>query len=219
MALKHLSTIPSLRNWFEDYFIISGLTLKPSKRIIVFILFSANVGNQEVAKGWPIESCPSWRDVKICNTGKYLGFFLGPCATPLQWTRALATFQDRISSIHIGHFPATLTRARYVSRALPSLGDLAQSVVAPRDIIRIGLNSVIEVLRLASNSLSFRTAFSLDAPGGFNFLDMVVYLTSCLIRAACKTLSGHEMLHNFLMRASIEALSFAKHRYAHAIPP
>ena len=36
---------------------------------------------------------------------------------------------------------------------------------------------------------------------------------------ACKIVCGHEVLHNSLLLTSIEALLFAKHRSAHAIPP
>ena len=78
---------------------------------------------------------------------------------------------------------------------------------APKDIVRAGVNRVIKVVRLAGNSLSFRTAFSLDTSGGPNFPHIVVYLHSCLIRTAHKTVSGHEVLHNSLLRAGIEALS------------
>ena len=219
MASKRMSTIPLLCKWFEDYSIISGLTLSPSKCIIVLTSFLVSAANQEVIRSWLSEVCPSWKDMKICNVAKYLGFFLGPCATPLQWTKALAKFQDRISNIHTGHLPAFLSRAQYVFRALPTLGYAAQLVEAPMDIIRVGLNSVIKVMRLAGNSLSFRTAFFLDSSGGPNLLDIAVYLQSCLIRTACKTASGHEVLHNSLTRVGLEALSFTNHRYAHAIPP
>ena len=85
MALKHMSSIPSNCKWFEEYSIISGLTLKPSKCIIIVLSsICADVANQEVVKGWLTEFCPSWKDMKICNAAQYLGFFSWPCATPLQ---------------------------------------------------------------------------------------------------------------------------------------
>ena len=73
------------------------------------------------------------------------------------------------------------------------------------------------MLRLAGNSLSFRTAFSLDTLGGPKFPDIAVYLKSCLIRTATKTVSGHEQLHNSLVNASIDALPLARHRFSNAI--
>ena len=101
---------------------------------------------------------------------------------------------------------------------MPTLGYIAQLVKPPKDIIRIGMNSVMKVLRLAGNSLSYRTAFSFDTLGGPKFPDIVLYINSCLIRTACRTVSGHEELHCSLLRAGIEALPFANHRFIHAIP-
>ena len=219
IALRHMACIPSLHKWFSEYSVISGLVLNPGKCIIVLTTFLANTDNQNTIRDWLSAVCPSWRDMKICNAAKYLGFFLGPLATPQQWPKALAKFQDRISSIHTGRLPAALCRVQFMSRALPTLGYVAQLVEAPRDIVRIGLNSVIKVMRLAGNSVSYRAAFSMDSLGGPNFPDISVYLRSCLIRTACKTLSGYESLNNSLMLAGTRSLSFAMHRYAHAIPP
>ena len=195
------------------------LTLKPSKCVLVLTCFVASAFNIESLREWLCEACLAWQHMKICNAAKYLGFYLGPMATPLQWTKALDKFQSRVGIINSGHAPAHIVRFLYATRALPTLGYLAQLLDPPKNIITIGLHSVIKVLRMAGNSLSYRTAFSLETLGGPNLTDISVYLKSCLIRSACKTVTGHEELQCKLLLASIESLSFARHRYKHAIPP
>ena len=163
--------------------------------------------------------CPGWSNMRVCNSAKYLGFFLGPCSSPLQWVKALSKYHARCGNIAAGHAPAMLLNSLYASRALPTLGYLAQLLEAPKDVKRIGLNSIIKVMRLATNSVSFDTAYALDTLGGPRFTNISVYLRSCLIRAACKTVTGHEGLQYALVQAATESLSFAQHKYKHAIPP
>ena len=172
-----------------------------------------------MVKDWLTEHCPPWKDMLICNAAKYLGIYLGPLASPLQWPKALGKFQDRIGCIHSAQLPAQLARRQYISKAAPTLGYIAQLVKPPPNINRIGMNSVMKVLRLAGNSLSYNTAFSLDLLGAPSFPDLIVYLKSCMIRTACKTVSGYGVHHKALLECACEHLPFNSHKCKSAIPP
>ena len=153
----------------------------------------------------------------VCNSAKYLGVLLGPHAGQSQWSKALRKFQDRINTINSLHLPAELTKGQYTSRALPTIGYIAQ-VVPPPKCPAYWHESCHESLHMCGNSLSFAAAFSLDCLGGPKFTEPVSYLKSCNIKASLQTITGFEWMHHELLRHAVSELPLGRHRYKLAIP-
>ena len=154
----------------------------------------------------------------VCDAAKYLGFFLGPKSSDKQGAKAVAKFQDRVVSIHKARLPSQLARLQFISKAIPTLGYVAQLVNPPKNINRIGMNAVIKCLRMAGNSLSYRTAFSLDLVGGPLFPDLAMILKAILIRASLNTVTGFTSMHQQLQSMAFELLPPDVHRYKFAVP-
>ena len=96
--------------------------------------------------------------------------FIWPKSGPPQWSKALRKFHDRIVQIHTLRLPTQLIVSQYNRKAVPVLGYIAQFVHPPKDITRIGMNSVTKCLRMAGNSLYYNAAFNLGILGGPVFL-------------------------------------------------
>ena len=104
----------------------------------------------------------------------------------VQWVKALRKCQDRISSIHYLLSPAATAKGQFSSRALSTLGYIAQVVPLPANAKHIGLHAVMTCLHMCGNSLNNKTAFSFDCPGGPKFPD----LYACLLSAAINPSKG-----------------------------
>ena len=87
-----------------------------------------------------------------------------------------------------------------------------------KNINRIGMNAVMKCLRMAGNSLSYRTAFSLDLVGGPLFPDLAMILKATLIRASLNTVTGFTSMHQQLQSMATELLPLGVHRYKFALP-
>jgi len=149
----------------------------------------------------------------VCDAAKYLGFSLGPKSSAKQWAK-----EDRVVSIHKARLPSQLARLQFISEAIPALGYVAQLANPLENINRIGMNAVIKCLRMAGNSLSYRTAFSMDLVGGPLFPDLAMILKATLIRASLNTITGFTSMHQQLQSMATELLPLGVHRYKFALP-
>jgi len=218
VALRHLKDMNILCLFFSRYTLISGLTLKPAKCVVVLTARACSDHNCQVIREWLTGNCPAWKDMTICPSAKYLGFYLGPAAAPLQWKKAIAKFRDRVNHIHSFQLPAELAVSQFRIKAVPILGYIAQLVRPPGNITKIGLNAVTKTLRMAGQSLSYNAAHNLSFMHGPKFPDLKLYLKSCLMRSSAVTLTGFQALQRDLMDTAIARLPFALHRNKFCIP-
>ena len=131
ISLTQLRHLPVVKILFDDFTLVSGLNLKAVKCVIILNFILAFEANCQVVQEWLRLYCPGWESMAVCNSAKYLGILLGPHAGQSQWSKALRKFQDRINTINSLHLPAELAKGQYTSRALPTLGYIAQ-VVPPQ---------------------------------------------------------------------------------------
>ena len=59
---------------------VIGLTLKPSKCVLIPLSTASCEHNVGVIQEWLSKVVPEWGHFKIANSGKYLGIYLGPGA-------------------------------------------------------------------------------------------------------------------------------------------
>ena len=120
----------------------------------------------------------------------------GPLSGNLLLEKALQKFQIESMLLTLCTWQLALAKGQFASRALPTLGYIAQVVPPFTNVGRIGTNAVMQCLHMCGNSLSNKTAFSLDCLGGPKFPDLTTHLVSANIRAPFKTLKGHEKQHH-----------------------
>ena len=128
IALRNMASLKIAHDIFTRFEAVSGLTLSAHKCILILLSAEVHSHNAALVSLWLSSNIVSWKHFEIANSGTYLGFCLGPPAGKLMWQGALTKYKQRIDSIALAHEATSLSVASYNSRALPTLGYIAQLV-------------------------------------------------------------------------------------------
>ena len=218
-VLKQLRNLVMLWKLFESFRKVSLLTLKPRKCILIPLTVDSSERNCIALKDWLREFIPEWAHFNIVSASKYLGIYLGPQAGAKQWIAPLAKFKNRVSEIHAQHLPAQLAVNSFMSKGVSVLGYVSQIVPPPRLFKSVELASALKVMGLATNSFSTETVYNLEFWGWSKITRPSVYMRSCMIRAACRTLVNYEVMHNYLVKVALEGLCLNSAVMGETIPP
>ena len=186
-ALRSIKELKIYYNVFRLSELLAGLTLKPSKCVLVplWANFSKAVG--ETIRKWLEDNLPQWKDFKILPCTKYLGFMMGLAAGSSQWKHAADKWQTRALSIaHSGATPA-ISALLYNSRALPTLGYISQLCTLPKNFRRKEVGIANSIMHLPASTLSASTAFTWSSGGAPKILSGVVMNHAILLRTALQT--------------------------------
>jgi hypothetical protein len=154
-------------------------------------------------RAWLRRHVPGWKDMKIQDAAKYLGFFLGPRAGAIQWERPMGKFGNRCIQTKNKDLPLALAVTQFNSRAVPVLGYVSQLAHPPNNIIRTELTSILQSLSLAGNSMNTSAAYSLRTFLGVDPVRPSIYMEACMLRAAFKTFDGYVRMHDDLAETAL----------------
>ena len=110
---------------------VSGLSLKPTKCVLILTSITASHSNVSAVKRWLECNCPGWGFFHVTNVGKYLGFQLGPLGGEAQWSAPIEKFRSRVREVKALSLPLGLTALQFATRAIPVLGYVGQLVPPP----------------------------------------------------------------------------------------
>ena len=184
--LKHLELIHPI---FVDANKFAGLSLKPSKCVLVLLCELSEKRVSDVRK-WLKRNISEWADVQIAATTKFLGFYVGPKASSMQWTEQATKIRNRIGCIKASSAPMELNALTYNSRISPVVGYIGQLVPIPDNFLRKEHADLHSTLRLPQNSLCHADFFHLADVGGPKLRSYCVSAVSALIRTSLKTVSS-----------------------------
>ena len=137
---------------------------------------------------WLERHIPDWRAFNVAASGKYLGFFLGPTASAMQWLAPSAKWRLRAKAIASTHSPASAAALAYNSRAVPVLGYISQLAILPTEISTSERGVVSACLHVATNTFDDGSIFNLPFAGGPSITSLKVASLAALARTAYKTL-------------------------------
>ena len=204
--MSHLKLLFQL---FEKYRQVSGLTLKPKKCFAILVANQVTVQTVALIRCWLRQNVPSWANLQICSQAKYLGIYLGPVVGGKNWEAPMNKFIGRVEEIAQTRAPLEYACALFKSKALSVLGYVAQICKPPKALKVTELRAANKILRLATNSFTTNCVYQLDAFHGPKLERPVVFLHSCMIRAAAKTLAGFSQQHLALQEKVIDSLPLA----------
>ena len=136
-SVAKLASLGIFQQAFARFRVISGLRLKPKKCMMILTTISASDTNVVVIRSWLKKNCPEWADFQITNSGKYLGFYLGPKTAYLQWKDPLVKFKSRVLEARVSAVPLAGAGSNFSSRAVSVLGYKAQLVPPPLTSYRL----------------------------------------------------------------------------------
>ena len=197
----------------------SGLTLKPSKCILIPLACDTSSVNIDRILGWLRANIPEWSHMNIKNMGKYLGVVIGPGVLPdTNWESPSQKFQERTAQVAASGLPASLIPYQYMSKALSVLGYIGQMHRPPARFRSFELRIATKLLGFATNSLTTRVAYNLGHFGGPSLARPSTYLHACRARACLKTFSGFVEMHKRLVDAHTDAATLARLKPGAATP-
>ena len=97
------------------------LALHPSKCVAICLSPSPSEAKVHTLRTALTNADPSWNDMQIQNSGKYLGFLLGPAAGLSSWDAPLAKWRERAEQLARSEAPAGVLAAQYASRCTSCL--------------------------------------------------------------------------------------------------
>lgn len=140
-----------------------------------------------IVKNWLETNLPQWADFKVKGSSRYLGFMLGPSAGKSQWTLALDKWNSRsVSFADIGA-AASIAAKLYNTRAVSTLGYIAQLRQLPCSARAIERRIVNKILRLLGNALGAREFLNLSVLNGPHFTSVCSFACAAAIQAATVT--------------------------------
>lgn len=94
LGLRFINIPEEILNRFGK---VSGLCLKPYKRILILITSLVSLNNIVVTRDWLRRHCPNWVSFQMSNSGQYLGLYMGPETKALQWKATWFKFKARMA--------------------------------------------------------------------------------------------------------------------------
>ena len=182
-ALRHLEVLAPI---FDSACMLAGLTLKPSKCCLI-ILSPPLPGLFEAIREWLQKNIPQWADIQIGNSGKYLGFHLGPVVGNKNWADPMNKLQSRIQVIKSSRVPISIATYTYNTRVIPVLEYVAQLIPLPKGSGVKESVALHSVLKMPHNTLGPGDFFHYTNIGSRNFRSFTCSCNAALLRTALVT--------------------------------
>ncbi len=207
-ALRKLSILKVLYPIFMLALAAAGLNLKPKKCILV-PLIPLTPSTLKHIKAWLLRHLPAWKDFNIRDSGKYLGFFLGPAANASQWFAPLNKYTDRANKIHGSGVAISVAAHTYNTSVVPVPLYVAQLVPLPQEAQKRETNALHKVTHMCTNAIRVTDFFDLQCIGGPKFRSVHLSAAAAIFRTAVVTVPVWPDWKRQLQTAAAEYLSVA----------
>ena len=135
-SLSSINLLSTMFPIFETAHALAGLCLKVAKCVIVPLSGNFSDALRDLVAKWLLEHLPAWADFQVVEAGKYLGAYVGPAAGKKLWTNPSNKWATRAHAIGSASMPLSLSASLYNTRALPTLGYIAQFSLLPEHVLR-----------------------------------------------------------------------------------
>ena len=187
VAVKSLSAFKHMFPIFDLAEALAGLTLKPSKCILIPTSEPFSEELVRYTQAWLVSNIPGWSKFSIKSCGKYLGFFLGPQTKQVQWKEPLAKFSSRAQALNKTHNAVSINSYLFNSCCTSVVQYKAQLLPLPKHFEQAERAAMHAILHLATNSLDHASFFSLQQAGGPKIQSASVAAKAAIFRAACNS--------------------------------
>ena len=195
------------------YRLIQRLTLlqvKPKKCVIIPTRDVVTPELRENIREWLRRWIPAWSEFAIEGRGKLLGVVIGPSAGGFQWLAAEAKYERRTLDIASTRAPPSVALRLHATRAVQTLGYLAQVLEPPPQAISSQLARFHALCHIPNNSFSLTAAYKMAEAGGPKFTTLRPFACAAAARAALTTLDTWEYWCRELRKISAEDGAIAR---------
>ena len=205
-ALRSLHNLIPIAKMFNMFRKVSGLTLKPSKCVLILTSVVCSERNILAIRSWLQSNIPEWKDMNITNHGKYLGFHVGPAAGGHNWNSPIAKFKQRSREIHAAALPAAFSANEYNTKCLPTLLYVSQLCSPPPHLLQTELGAIHKVLHLPPQTFSYSLAINFSALSGFSIRSAAIAMHASMIRFSLKSFPRAKHYNDALLEATLQCV-------------
>jgi hypothetical protein len=188
-ALASIDSLTDLSRIFDAARSVAGLSLKASKCVIIPVcgFFTNDLSN--AVRAWLISHLPDWGEFKVSAAGKYLGASVGPAAGRTLWTNAANKWASRAHLIGSSALPLQVSVMLYNSRAITTIGYIAQLALLPDKLIRQEGYVLAKLLHLPPNTFKAADFFNISNWGFKHIRSLLAFAASSMMRTALETVT------------------------------
>ena len=210
VAVKSLRTSAKVEGTYRLIQRLTLLQVKPKKCVIIPTRDVVTPELRENIREWLRRWIPAWSEFAIEGRGKLLGVVIGPSAGGFQWLAAEAKYERRTLDIASTRAPPSVALRLHATRAVPTLGYLAQVLEPPPQAISSQLARFHALCHIPNNSFSLTAAYKMAEAGGPKFTTLRPFACAAAARAALTTLDTWEYWCRELRKISAEDGAIAR---------
>ena len=187
---------------------IAGLSLKPSKCVIIPLHAPFSLHVASLIKEWLQTNLLEWSGFQVTRAARYLGFVLGPASSQLQCSVAFEKWTNRSNLIAAVGAAASISARLYNVRAVSTLSYIAQLRPLPGSTEAIERRVPGKILRVPGNVFGQQELLNLPVVNGPSFISASCLAAAAGARTATKTVTTWPRLLEELVLTAEEFLPF-----------
>lgn len=192
VVLRDLEQLGDVKRIFDEYAAASGLQFKAAK-CVVLPLRLHDGDMDETVRQYSAAICriaPQWASFKVASSAVYLGFRLGPGASPAEkWASVVQKYSSRAKAMAASVAPPSTAAQYYKVYILPTLQYTAQLCEASPSVAAAYEVAVQRMLRFPCRALPMRFGAMLPIVGAPEFADPLI-TSACAMRSAAERLGS-----------------------------
>ena len=189
IVIDRLGTLSQIAKIFEAFRRASNLAVKPNKCVIIPL---GSPFSDEIVRKVRVflgEHIPDWAKFAIEPRGEYLGFFIGTNIKNYVWTKAEGKWDKRSREIAAAKVAPSLGVPLYNTRAITTLGYVAQIHPPPASLLKAERSAVQRVFHFLNNTLPANLYYRLQTIGAPQPASIQALSYAARYRAAVKTIT------------------------------
>ena len=161
--VESISTLRKVAKIFDVIKKISNLGLKIKKCVLVPLGGPLTEDLLAKVKNFLNDHVPQWANVRIQDSGEYLGFWVGPKIKEKVWSKAEAKWDSRARSIAAAKLAPSLGVEQYNSRAVSTMGYVAQLFPLHANTLKCEKARIQNVFHILNNTFPLPILFRMKS--------------------------------------------------------
>jgi len=199
-VIESIRMLPKVAKVFDAIRNASNLRLKIKKCIIIPLGGPRTNKKKQTIKRFLSEHLPQWADVRIQESGEYLGFWIGTSIKEKVWSKPEAKWDTRARNIAAAKLAPSIGVHQYNLRAVTTMGYVAQLHPLPASTVKHEKSTAQRIFHVLNNTFPVPLYFRMKDISGPQPASLQALSYATRYRAATKTLTTWQQNLDMLIK-------------------